>query len=537
MLDSSAMRLLGAGGALLVSSMVALVSTATHAHSQPGASAVRSVQDLRASAESGDAAAQAELGERLAREGSPSADLAEALRWMTRAAEQGNGRGQSALGIAFENGLGVAPDLGEARRLYTLAAAQDNARGKLRLASLLLSGRGGPRNPAEAARLLRSSPGAEAAMLLGTCFSLGDCASRDVSEAARWYHIAADGGNRVAKALLGVSEIDAINTRDLGQLYQRFVVDPDALKRRDTWSAVLVADERLIELFPDTTSLDLIARVASKRGPLLFTITGGVDACAGVQRHIATFTLDELQPRSAIAPADLVDFKIAVNTLPESIRRRASVFTSAAEVKEYDADTFGETVVPTTTLFSDGNRFGSMTALRKETPDTDLPLFVDRLRRAFIVSLKNRGFYAVADDPVPVGAASLNAKERLFRVTTLVDHRVLELRLLASCYGQAEAFQATRLAEIRKQMDANNEFIKAADEILSKAGYRINAKSQLRYIDEELEVSVRLFERKTGEHVDRNSSAQTRDALRRLRSLSFTAEELEAVRQALKEEG
>src|SRR5580693_3858776 len=107
---------------------------------------------LVASAESGDAAAQVELGilyySGLA--DSPRPDYAEALKWFQRAADQGNADAQDRIGLMYYSGKGVPQDFAEAAHWYQLAAQGGNFHARLQLSDMYQRGLGVPRDFSEA---------------------------------------------------------------------------------------------------------------------------------------------------------------------------------------------------------------------------------------------------------------------------------------------------------------------------------------------------------------------------------------------------
>ena len=126
---------------------------------------------LRDLAESGDAAAQAELGERYEDGRGVVQDYAVAVSWFRRAAEQGHAPGQAALGSMYGRGRGVPRDDAEAARWFRRAAEQDNARGQAGVGFMYSTGRGG--------------------------------VVQDHGEAIRWYRRSAEQGNAVGQYNLG----------------------------------------------------------------------------------------------------------------------------------------------------------------------------------------------------------------------------------------------------------------------------------------------------------------------------------------------
>jgi hypothetical protein len=82
----------------------------------------------RASAEQGDAKAQAKLGLCYVKGSGVTQDSAEAVKWFRKAADQGYARAQYDLGVCYWNGSGVTRDRAEAVRWFRKAADQGDAK-------------------------------------------------------------------------------------------------------------------------------------------------------------------------------------------------------------------------------------------------------------------------------------------------------------------------------------------------------------------------------------------------------------------------
>lgn len=80
------------------------------------------IDDLKAAAGRGEAAALFELGDRYERGDALPHDLTRSAAYMRLAAERGHGPAQYRLGLAYASGLGVAPDLPESYAWLSLAA-------------------------------------------------------------------------------------------------------------------------------------------------------------------------------------------------------------------------------------------------------------------------------------------------------------------------------------------------------------------------------------------------------------------------------
>jgi hypothetical protein len=116
---------------------------------------------LVASAESGDAAAQLELGILYynGRADSHRADYTEALKWFQRAADQGNAKAQDRIGLMYYNGQGVAQDYAQAAYWYQLAAQAGDLHARLQLSDMYQRGVGVPRDVSESRKWSRLANG------------------------------------------------------------------------------------------------------------------------------------------------------------------------------------------------------------------------------------------------------------------------------------------------------------------------------------------------------------------------------------------
>ena len=166
------------------------------------------IAGLRELAESGNADAQNELGQRYETGRGVPRDFGAAVALYRRAAERGNARGQGNLGAMYVNGTGVERDDDAALAWLRRAADQGDARGQNGLGFLYSNGRGGLRQDhAEALRWYHRSAAqgyARAQNNLGVMYARGRGVSRDDTEAVRWYRRAAEQGDALAQNNLGV---------------------------------------------------------------------------------------------------------------------------------------------------------------------------------------------------------------------------------------------------------------------------------------------------------------------------------------------
>jgi localization factor PodJL len=99
---------------------------------------------LKTMAESGDGAAEFELGSRYAEGKLVPRDFVAAAKWYAKAADQGLAPAQYRLASLYEKGLGVTQDKTKAKALYLKAADAGNPRAMHNLAVLLADGDGKP---------------------------------------------------------------------------------------------------------------------------------------------------------------------------------------------------------------------------------------------------------------------------------------------------------------------------------------------------------------------------------------------------------
>ena len=103
---------------------VLLVALVVLAGFQPGFAETQDIEQLRQSAEQGDATAQGYLGAMYFHgKGVPQSNR-EAVKWFRKAAEQGNAGAQAFLGGKYAAGEGVLQDFMKAHAWMNLAAAQ-----------------------------------------------------------------------------------------------------------------------------------------------------------------------------------------------------------------------------------------------------------------------------------------------------------------------------------------------------------------------------------------------------------------------------
>lgn len=153
---------------------------------------------LEASADQGDARAQWQLGDLLAQGGyGLPQDVKRAMVLCKLAAKQGFAPAQATLG----NLLAQARQYGRAVTWWTRAAEQNDPEALFNLGLALLRGRGVSRGPAQGFACLMSSarrgvPAAQARV--GWAYATGEGVVQDLLEAAKWWGLAAQAGDRDA---------------------------------------------------------------------------------------------------------------------------------------------------------------------------------------------------------------------------------------------------------------------------------------------------------------------------------------------------
>jgi TPR repeat protein len=163
----------------------------TRKSAQKSASVVSSTaatEQIKAKAESGDAAAECDLGMHYERGDGVPKDYAEAVKWLRKAADQDYAEAQYQLGNAYCYGYVVETDYDQAFAWYGKAAGRGNI---------------------------------EADAHMGVCYELGYGVRKDDCQAAGWYRKAAELNNALAQKNLGSSLIlGRCGTKDVVQGYK-----------------------------------------------------------------------------------------------------------------------------------------------------------------------------------------------------------------------------------------------------------------------------------------------------------------------------
>jgi hypothetical protein len=185
----------------------------THKKSAHPSSDSIAVQETKARAEAGDAAAQAAVGFLCELGIRGHVDCAEAVRWYRKAAEQGNARAQlnlrqiSTLGFMYERGIDTPADGAEAVKWCRKAAKQGNVRAQFNLGQMYEWGDGVTQDIAEAVKWYRQAAvqgGAAAQFKLGSCYCDGEGVKQNTAEAVKWWGAAAEQGEAAAQFKLGL---------------------------------------------------------------------------------------------------------------------------------------------------------------------------------------------------------------------------------------------------------------------------------------------------------------------------------------------
>jgi hypothetical protein len=159
----------------------------------------------RKSAEQGDASAQFYLGLCYADGGSVGQDAMQAVNWYRKAAEQGDAPAQANLGYCYAKGNGVQQDYSEAVKWYRKAADQGEARAQVSLGYCYDTGRGVDQDHANASNWYRKAAdqgNADGQSNLGACYANGTGVIKDYVEAYKWDHLASAQGSETAKQFL-----------------------------------------------------------------------------------------------------------------------------------------------------------------------------------------------------------------------------------------------------------------------------------------------------------------------------------------------
>jgi uncharacterized protein len=110
----------------------------------------RSVAEIKAKAEAGDANSEYILGLCYDEGKGVAKDQVEAAKWYRKAAEQNHAKAQYNLGVRYDEGKGVEKDQVEAVKWFRKAAEQNHANAQYNLAACYYNGKGVAQNYVEA---------------------------------------------------------------------------------------------------------------------------------------------------------------------------------------------------------------------------------------------------------------------------------------------------------------------------------------------------------------------------------------------------
>lgn len=173
------------------------------------------VNQLQEKAQSGDPAAQLNLGKAYENgNGVPQSDK-QAVKWYRAAAEQGNATAQNNLGLMFRTGRGVEQDKEEAVKWYRKSARQEDPNAMFNMGASYYNGDGisiddaaayawfllaqkfGSQPAADATKRMKEEPRtlqSEAFEKIGDMYQKGDDLPQSSVEAVNWYRKAAEDG-------------------------------------------------------------------------------------------------------------------------------------------------------------------------------------------------------------------------------------------------------------------------------------------------------------------------------------------------------
>ena len=152
----------------------------------------QAVDLLHKSAELGDAAAMASLGDCYANSTGVTKDSAEAAAWYLKAAEKGNPQGQLSYASCLRDGSGVARNEEASGKWLRMAVAQNYGPAQVQMGRLFLA-----QNPPKAAEAFQCfekaalTDHAEGQYELGCCYENGTGIAKDPAAAVLWYRKAA----------------------------------------------------------------------------------------------------------------------------------------------------------------------------------------------------------------------------------------------------------------------------------------------------------------------------------------------------------
>jgi TPR repeat protein len=201
------------------------------------------LDETRHQAESGDAAAQVQLGDAYDTGAGVKRDVAEAIKWYRKAAEQGNAEGQYSLGGKYDSGDGVSQDYTEALKWYLKAAEQGHNIAQYNAGVLYYRALGTHQDFAEAAKWWHKAAiggNANAQLSLAMLYYAGAGVLKDETEALAWFMVSAAAGNNEAATQRDwlVRDLDT-EQKQLAQERSKKIAQEIEL-----WRSVLTNDEK-----------------------------------------------------------------------------------------------------------------------------------------------------------------------------------------------------------------------------------------------------------------------------------------------------
>lgn len=180
----------------------------------------RSIEQLTAAAEHGDAEAQYRLAQAHVRGVGVRKELVKAHGLFQKAAEQGHAEAIGGLGYFYANGFVVKQDLTEAAEWFRRGAEKGGTRAEVNYALALLHGRGIPVNEAEGMQWIEKAAAhgqPHAFYVQGECFFNGTFGhAKDYGRARELFLKAAESDHASAENMLGVIYQDGLGvTADL----------------------------------------------------------------------------------------------------------------------------------------------------------------------------------------------------------------------------------------------------------------------------------------------------------------------------------
>jgi uncharacterized protein len=166
------------------------------------------LQDLAASAASGDAAAQFQLGRAYYRGEGVAKDEKKALEWVEKSADQGNPDAITSMGFFHAQGIAVPMDEGKAVTWFRKGAEAGSPQSQLNLGLMLRQGKTIERNHEESVKWLdraASSGDRDAIKTVGQLYFLGDALMMPDREKAYPFVLqAAEAGDPACQNKMGI---------------------------------------------------------------------------------------------------------------------------------------------------------------------------------------------------------------------------------------------------------------------------------------------------------------------------------------------